>query len=230
MQLHPPSGWSAYGHQQEAYTSADGAVYWSGFFFLANVPKDQNQFGWYIVRQGAQSAFVNPNKAESGQLTYQPGRGLFSAYAQFDGQRKYEQVAGFVDGSGPVSGPGPTPTPTPGPGGVDQEARSMAQQAQAQARAAHERADLGVRWSQDNERRIEAVAAAVNGQVSRQDVETIAWAKAGDRIADWWNKMVRYETPQLFNLLWNRTRKILITAKVPEADQLPVNKDETLLM
>lgn len=254
MQLQPPSGWSVYGHQQEAYASADGAVYWSGFFFLANVPKDRSQFGWYIVRQAAQSAFISRVGAESGQLTYQPGRGLFMAYAQFDGQRKYEPVAGFVDG-GPVSGP----VPTPGPSGVDPEARNMAQAALTQARAAHERADLGVRWSQDNERRTEAVAAAVKGKVSRQEAEEIAWTKAGDRIfqeiaaavkdkvsrqeaeeiawtkagdriTDWWNKMVRYETPQLFNTLWNRTRKILITAKVPGADQLPVNKDETLLM
>lgn len=227
MNLRAPNGWTSYGHQQEAYTSADGAVYWSGFFFITGAPKDRNQFGWYVVRQGATSAFIAKEKAESGQLTYQPGVGLSVAYALPDGSRFYEPVPGFVDGAPHSS---PTPTPAPQPGGLDQEARNQAAAALSRANQAYERADLGVRWSQDNEGRLSSVVAALGGKVTAQEATEIAWNKSGDRIADWWNRMVRYETPQLFNILWNRTRKIMIAAKVPGAEALPVNRDETLFM
>jgi hypothetical protein len=64
--------------------------------------------------------------------------------------------------------------------------------------------------------------------VTDERIADIAWAKAGDHIALWWNEQVTYTRPQLLNLIHNRIGKALLTAKL--VTSWKSNPDDTLRM
>jgi len=193
-----PSSYATYGHQQAAYRSADGAIFWSGFFFQAHAPKDNNQFGWYVVRQSAAGAqFVTPRQ-ESGQLSYQPGWGLQMAFTDPAGARHFESVPHFVEaiGGGGGSAPAPGPAIDAEARGLATTARTLATDAAKQASYAVERANYAKDLAADAQTRIAQLPAV--SPVSDDHIAGVLWAKFPDALWQfgnpWWIDRYRAHT------------------------------------
>jgi hypothetical protein len=237
--LRPAPGWAFTGYSEvAAFEAADGSIWWSA---ALKRPSD-GAFRVVVMRQApnAPHSEIIPTQVEGfrGGINMAP-EGLRLAVFHIEENRvETELIPGFAPRGGAMQAPAPGTTPV---SGADDVARGMAQQALEQAGFAVERSNFAKDLAAGAAAQAAAAEQSAASKLDRQAAEEIAWAKAGDRFADIWNRMVRYEMPQLLNLIHNRVRRFVIAQHVAriepggtaaamlEAD-LPANRDETLFM
>lgn len=200
-----------------------------GYIYIALTAAAPDAFGPMVMRfpvngnqlERVALAEAFPYPGSEGALSVEAGQLFFYGSTESAELHKI-QVPGFVPlATGAVA---PQPQPAPAPSNIDQLARDAAAGAMQRANVALQKATIADQLATN-------ATLELRKRPTAEQVADIAWQKAGDRIAFWWNTAVDYmQAPQLYNVIWNRVVKHLVGFGLIGQDRAKLNDDESLRM